>query len=45
MLVGVQPTHRFTAESKKLAVGKYPAELGRSRSLDLLFYVNFGIEN
>jgi hypothetical protein len=43
MLVGVQPTHRFTTESKKLAVGKYPPELGRS--LDLLFYVNFGIEN
>lgn len=33
---------RLMAESKKLAVGKYPAEL--RRSLDLLFYVNFGID-
>jgi hypothetical protein len=34
---------RIMAESKKLAVGKYPAEL--RRRLDLLFYVNFGIDN
>jgi Putative endonuclease, protein of unknown function (DUF1780) len=34
---------RLMAESKKLAVGKYPPQL--RRSLDLLFYVNFGIDH
>jgi Putative endonuclease, protein of unknown function (DUF1780) len=34
---------RVVAESKKLAVGKYPLTL--RRGLDLLFYVNFGIDN